>query len=930
MARRYTGSFCALVGAVSFAGLTVLTGCETDDTPSSSSGAIVADASAVTPQGPCDGKPVNACGGCATLSAKPGDLCGPGQYVVCKGSDATECKAGDGPPVSGLVATTNLEDKVTLSWTAPASLQPASYIILRDGAEWASTGVTKYDDESAEAAKVTAPSAVQASDGTAVDKVTVTWTPAASTPGKSYKYQVVGLYVQNGSTLKGLPSSEATGNRAAPPITGYEVQRDDGAWVPAGTGASFDDRLAPIGTLIGGNISSGALSRGPSAVVFGVVVEGQPAFTDAPPAKYTVRALTPAGNVVAATSDTGFRKKPVYEASKTTIKWQRSTVDADGSYVDLPGQTFAAGVDLTGPTDGSGRYYRPVVLFDGAPFPSTGTRATASAFKSVELFWDAGCGIRLDDTVTCWGNNNGNMVQGVPPGLKAKKVAVGSSHACAIRTDDTAVCWGSAADGRTTVPSGAIKDIAASDVGNCVVKSDNTLACNGAIGGSAAPAGAFKRVYRGVSAFCATKADDTTACWGIDNGGVVTNAPVAVKFKALAGGESHFCGITDADKLRCWGASDQAPFLSTRSPFNGAPSTDSYKALSVGFDNTCATRTDDTLECWGTGEEGHFVGRSSLKFKSLANGNRMACGVDMTDRFFCAASRNYNQVGPNEVAPILPAAGFKAPVAAGRDSVICGITDAGKVECYGGAYRSDSVRAVSPSTVFKSAESGPDYGCGLRADDTLECWGNRGNAPASTVTKYAHYSVSWSGSTEGGNTRGVCAIRQDNGAMECFNGPTALVGTFKQVAVSRGWVCGINASNNVVCGSYQANYNVTAPTGTFKSISAGRRRTNFCGITTADKRICWGVNDTGGTNTLSADSFTNVTNSSEGACSLLADGRRSCLGTRFGTGESFDKFLALSVGRESACSVRTDKLFYCDAGNANAPRLFGSRNINPD
>ena len=477
---------------------------------------------------------MNACGGCATLSAKPGDLCGPGQYVVCKGSDATECKAGDGPPVSGLVATTNLEDKVTLSWTAPASLQPASYIILRDGAEWASTGVTKYDDESAEAAKVTAPSAVQASDGTAVDKVTVTWTPAASTPGKSYKYQVVGLYVQNGSTLKGLPSSEATGNRVAPPITGYEVQRDDGAWVPAGTGASFDDRLAPIGTLIGGNISSGALSRGPSAVVFGVVVEGQPAFTDAPPAKYTVRALTPAGNVVAATSDTGFRKKPVYEASKTTIKWQRSTVDADGSYVDLPGQTFAAGVDLTGPTDGSGRYYRPVVLFDGAPFPSTGTRATASAFKSVELFWDAGCGIRLDDTVTCWGNNNGNMVQGVPPGLKAKKVAVGSSHACAIRTDDTAVCWGSAADGRTTVPSGAIKDIAASDVGNCVVKSDNTLACNGAIGGSAAPAGAFKRVYRGVSAFCATKADDTTACWGIDNGGVVTNAPVAVKFKALA------------------------------------------------------------------------------------------------------------------------------------------------------------------------------------------------------------------------------------------------------------------------------------------------------------------------------------------------------------------------------------------------------------
>lgn len=925
MSQVFSWSVRGALVATGIIGALTVAACGGDDgtTPAASSSSS-SSGSVVTPQGPCNGKPVNDCGGCSDLPAKVGTTCAAG-YNVCKGSDSTECKAGDGPPVTALTATTNLEDKVTLTWTAPTTLTPSGYIISRDGAEYGSAGIARFDDSAAEAAKVVGPSNVQASDGTASDKVTVTWTAGSSAAGKSYKYTVTPLYAQSGSTLKGLASNEATGNRAAPAIAGYEVQRDDGQWVAAGTGTSYDDKDAPIGALISGEPESELVSRGPSAIAFRVSLNGTPTFGDVAPSTYKVRAKVASSTIDAATSDTGFKKKPTFDSATATVKWQRSSADGDFGYVDLPGQTFSAGVDLAGPTDGSSRFYRPVVTFGGATLNVPGRRsAGSSAFKSTQLFWDNGCGVRLDDTVKCWGANNNNVITATPAALKAKKVAMGGNHACAIKLDDTAVCWGFTGDNRSTAPAGVIKDVAVSADSSCFIKADDTLQCS--VNVATPPTGAHKRVYRGTNnTYCATKADDTTVCWGNNGSNIVSNtaAYAAVKFKTLAGGNDHFCGITEADKITCWGANDGAPFFSSRlAAVAPAVTADTYKSLSVGVDNTCATRSDDTLECWGPGFENHFVGRSSLKFKSLAHGNRMACGVDMNDRFLCEQSRNFQGAGPNEVAPQLPIK-IKSLGQMGRSNVPCVITDNDRVRCFGNtSFDTDRIRGASPADSFKTVEAGLDIACGLRLDDTLACWGNRGSAPLSGAIKYSHMSVSW-------NRGGVCAVRQDNGAIECFGGassPPAGTG-YKKVAVTRGYICAINAADAIACTNYDTRYGAPAapPAGAYKAIFPQRRTGNaFCALDTNDKRICWGRVGSAQT-TLSTDAYTNVTSQRDAICGTLSSGYRKCEGVpigSLGTGIGLDKVTNTAFSRDARpCTHRADGTFYCD-GDAVMPRFF--------
>src|SRR5690349_11268726 len=89
----------------------------------------------------------------------------------------------------------------------------------------------------------------------------------------------------------------------------------------------------------------------------------------------------------------------------------------------------------------------------GVPVPSgavTKSGTPGSVAGSVSAGSDV-CAIRLDSTLTCWGQASTGA--GAPPGGTFVQVGVGNGFACAIRTDSTVACWGTTNTfGQATAP----------------------------------------------------------------------------------------------------------------------------------------------------------------------------------------------------------------------------------------------------------------------------------------------------------------------------------------------------------------------------------------------------------------------------------------------------------------------------------------------
>jgi hypothetical protein len=157
------------------------------------------------------------------------------------------------------------------------------------------------------------------------------------------------------------------------------------------------------------------------------------------------------------------------------------------------------------------------------------------------------CAVTMDDDVVCWGLNPPPP----PPGLKAKLVAATfhgtdklevvlggaaeTRHACAIKLDDTVTCWGDDVGGNTMVPPdlGPVRDLAVATFNSCAVKPDGTPVCWGTKNYSDDPSRAhpmppglkLKAIRSKMAAYCGIQLDDTLVCWGDSKTGHVTIPP---------------------------------------------------------------------------------------------------------------------------------------------------------------------------------------------------------------------------------------------------------------------------------------------------------------------------------------------------------------------------------------------------------------------
>ncbi|MDE0163394.1 MAG: RCC1 domain-containing protein, partial [Acidimicrobiaceae bacterium] len=112
--------------------------------------------------------------------------------------------------------------------------------------------------------------------------------------------------------------------------------------------------------------------------------------------------------------------------------------------------------------------------------PSTSTPATVRSidtFKAVTAGGVHSCGLRTNDTITCWGDNE--FGQANAPADTFKAVTAGRFHSCGLRTDDTVTCWGWNDDGQADAPAGNFKAVTAGWSHSCGLRTDDTVTCWG-------------------------------------------------------------------------------------------------------------------------------------------------------------------------------------------------------------------------------------------------------------------------------------------------------------------------------------------------------------------------------------------------------------------------------------------------------------------
>jgi alpha-tubulin suppressor-like RCC1 family protein len=125
--------------------------------------------------------------------------------------------------------------------------------------------------------------------------------------------------------------------------------------------------------------------------------------------------------------------------------------------------------------------------------------------------------VRTDGTLSCWGY--WQWKEPTPAG-KFLAVSAGGRHTCGLRIDGTVTCFGNNDAGQSTAPPGIFLSVSAGYNHTCGVQLDGTVACWGSA--VAPPGGLFSSVSAGAYHSCGTRPDGAVVCWGESGWGAET------------------------------------------------------------------------------------------------------------------------------------------------------------------------------------------------------------------------------------------------------------------------------------------------------------------------------------------------------------------------------------------------------------------------
>ena len=294
------------------------------------------------------------------------------------------------------------------------------------------------------------------------------------------------------------------------------------------------------------------------------------------------------------------------------------------------------------------------------------------------------CAIRADETVTCWGGDDGYREHLSTSGLD-NVAAISSSdhpsdalHSCAVHDNGDLSCWGAGSEGQLGQYNASYYlPVRVLDIRDGVA------------------------VAAGSGFSCAVHRNGDVSCWGANQLGQLGDGTTGSRYwpqriarlydaVAISAGKDHSCAIHRDGALSCWG------WVYGTRPIRVAVPGD-VTSVSMGGVETCITIADGRVFCWD------YLGTAASVMTQVTNisdavkvsvGDDSACVLHLWGGVSCWGRNNVGQIGdgttirrhtPVRLTTITDAVDIS--VSMGSTTVgahACAVHSDGSVSCWGG------------------------------------------------------------------------------------------------------------------------------------------------------------------------------------------------------------------------------------------------------
>ena len=331
-------------------------------------------------------------------------------------------------------------------------------------------------------------------------------------------------------------------------------------------------------------------------------------------------------------------------------------------------------------------------------------------FESVSVGYFHICGITVDGSGYCWGDNdygqlgygssdlNNNLPVSIDGGrLEWKALSTGSYHTCGVTTAGIGYCWGSNLYGRLGDGS-EVDSSYPVEIGSGKYQ--------------------WSEISPAYFHTCGVTVEGSGYCWGLNDYGELGDGSVSDSFlpveidsgrnqwKSLSGGVSHTCGITQNGIGYCWGNNSYGQLgdgneIDSSYPVAINDGQHQWSQISAGFAHTCGVTVDGSGYCWGLNQNGQLgdgsdfdsslpvkIEGEGFEWKYLTAGGDHTCGITTDGMGYCWGSNFIGQLGIGTETDV----NVPAKIENGRyqwanlstgDSHTCGVSIDGALYCWG-------------------------------------------------------------------------------------------------------------------------------------------------------------------------------------------------------------------------------------------------------